>query len=103
MIVSIYDDKLFAIKIAEYQNGILTTAGLFSADAIKPAIKGDIVPVTYGIAGMTELPADWYTKQWKDDRGGWLRLVDILYSNNVGFRMEDNYISKHVTIYMEVE
>ena len=101
MIVSIHNDRLFGKVIATYQNGVLTTAGLYDEKYVKPSEKGVIILVTYNIDSLTELPADWYTKYWLDDRGQWMKIDRIIFSGLKGYRMEDGHVSKNVSIFME--
>lgn len=89
--------------LATYDNGFLTTAGF-----VEELVESD-EPITYlGHAGL-ELPVNWHSILWIDDRGVTQHLIDIDLEESEQssvdhraaakpvFTMEDGYKSWSVT------
>lgn len=96
-IYRIKDTNVFCEHIAEYTNGILTTAGLYPEDQL---IKTDqpVSGITYVAECCTELPVDWYDKEALDDRDKRLKIKDIDFGSDTPYIMEDGHKSKEVTL-----
>jgi len=66
--------------IAEYDNGIMTTAGFFNKEEISIADNYD-GPILYVSAAALSLPFDWPNKLWVDDRGSFHKIRKIDYKS----------------------
>jgi len=96
-IYRIKDTPCFCIHIAEYTNGIETTAGFYSKEQLVKA-DGPISGITYTAEYCTELPVDWYDTEALDDRNKRLKIKEIKFGTKDPFVMEDGYRSTEVTI-----
>jgi hypothetical protein len=82
-------------KLAEYQNGILTTGGLYKEEDLE-SLSGEVIGVTYNAAACTELPIDWHDRLFLDDNNNRQHILDILFETDRPYLMEDGYRSQEV-------
>ena len=83
-------------KIAEYQNGILTTGGLYKAEDLE-SLSGPVIGITYNAEACTELPVNWYEMLFLDDRNIRQKISEVDHESDRPYIMEDGYRSTEVT------
>ena len=98
-------DKVYNVKgqirfvkhLAEYNNGILTTGGLYKADELEE-LPGNVISITYNAAACAELPVYWHKIQVLDDNNKRQYIKEILFGKDKPYLMEDGTLSQEVTI-----
>lgn len=87
----------FVVFMSEYQNGILTTGGLYKPDELEKVTE-PVIGITYNADCCTELPANWPDMLFLDDNNKRQHIREIDFSStDYAFIMEDNTKSKEVT------
>lgn len=97
-------DKIYKVKnknrfvkhLATYENGILTTGGLYKVDELEE-MHGIIIGITYNAAACTELPVDWPIMRFLDDNDKRQSIKEILFNTDKPYLMEDGTLSQEVT------
>ena len=87
----------FVQYLATYNNGILTTGGLYKADELEE-LPGNVISITYNAAACTELPVNWPSIRFLDDNDKRQFIKEILFGSDKPYLMEDGTLSQEVTI-----
>jgi len=103
-IFKVKDLPRFVKYISDYDNGILTTGGLYHENELEETF-GPVLGVTYGPDGRTELPVDWPRMLWMDDRDVVLgiKAIDFDTEDQPPFVMEDGTRSWEVTEHLTLQ
>lgn len=77
--------------IADYDNGILTTGGLYHGNEIREVKDEVLGGISYGPDGRTELPVNWPDMMWADDNNKRQKIKSIDFDTEEypPFIMED--------------
>lgn len=79
-----------------YDNGILTTGGLYKAEELEE-MSGQVIGITYNAAACTELPVNWHDIQFLDDNNKRQFIKEVLFNKDKPYLMEDGTLSQEVT------
>lgn len=97
-------DKVYQVKdrnrfvgfLATYDNGILTTGGLYKVEELEE-MSGLVLGITYNAAACTELPVGWHRMRFLDDNNKRQFIKEILFNTDKPYLMEDGTLSQEVT------
>ncbi len=97
-------DKVYRVKgqdrfvshLATYDNGILTTGGLYAVEELEE-MSGPVIGITYNATACTELPVDWHRMRFLDDNNKRQFIKEILFNTDKPYLMEDGTLSQEVT------
>ena len=91
------DQTRFVKHITEYQNGILTTGGLYTEDQLEQAT--DAISITYNSEACTELPVGWPRMRFLDDNNKrqFIKEVRFDHKGSPAYVMADGSLSWEVT------
>lgn len=95
-VYKVKDRVRFVKHLATYDNGILTTGGLYKADELEE-LSGNIIGITYDAAACTELPVYWHSIKFLDDNNKRQFIKEILFNTDKPYLMEDGTLSQEVT------
>lgn len=95
-IYKVKDQNRFVKHLAAYENGILTTGGLYKAEELEE-MHGPVIGITYNAAACTELPVGWHEMRFLDDNDKRQRIEEILFNTDKPYLMEDGTLSQEVT------
>lgn len=95
-VYKVKDKSRFVKRLATYENGILTTGGLYKVDELEE-VSGIIIGITYNAAACTELPVDWPIIRFLDDNDKRQFIKEILFNTDKPYLMEDGTLSQEVT------
>ena len=92
------DEARLVREICQYDNGILTTGGLYHENELEE-VTGPTYGVTYNADGRTELPINWPKMLWLDDRDMILgiKAIDFDTTDQPPYIMDDGIRSWEVT------
>ena len=82
--------------LATYDNGTLTTGGLYKAEELEE-VPGFVIGITYNAAACTELPVNWHDTQFLDDNNKRQHIREIIFNTDKPYLMEDGTLSQEVT------
>lgn len=82
--------------LATYDNGILTTGGVYKAEELED-MSGVVIGITYNAAACTELPVNWHDIQFLDDNNKRQYIKEIIFNTAKPYLMEDGTLSQEVT------
>lgn len=86
----------FVKHLATYDNGILTTGGLYKTEELEE-ITDHVIGITYNAAACTELPVNWHSIRFLDDNDKRQLIKEILFNTDKPYLMEDGTLSQEVT------
>lgn len=96
-IYKVKGQERYVIGLSEYQNGLLTTGGLYKHDELEVQEK-PIVGITYNADARTELPVGWHRMRFLDDNDKRQFIKEIDFETDVRpYIMEDGTRSEEVT------
>lgn len=95
-IYKVKDQNRFVKHLAAYENGILTTGGLYKAEELEE-MSGIVIGITYNAAACTELPVDWHEMRFLDDNDKRQFIKEIIFNTDKPYLMEDGTLSQEVT------
>ena len=95
-VYKVKNQNRFVKYLATYENGILTTGGLYKAEELEE-MSGIVIGITYNAAACTELPVDWYNIRFLDDNNNRQLIKEILFNTDKPYLMEDGTLSQEVT------
>lgn len=95
-VYKVKDQNRFVSFLATYNNGILTTGGLYKAEELEE-MSGLVVGITYNAAACTELPVDWHKMRFLDDNNKRQFIKEIVFNTDKPYLMEDGTLSQEVT------
>lgn len=95
-VYKVKDQNRFVSHLATYDNGILTTGGLYKAEELEE-MSGPVIGITYNAAACTELPVSWHKMQFLDDNNKRQYIKEILFNTDKPYLMEDGTLSQEVT------
>lgn len=95
-VYKVKDQNRFVSFLATYNNGILTTGGLYKAEELEE-VSGLVVGITYNAAACTELPVDWHKMRFLDDNNKRQFIKEIVFNTDKPYLMEDGTLSQEVT------
>lgn len=90
------DQVRYVKHLATYDNGILTTGGLYKAEELEE-IPGFVIGITYNAAACTELSVNWHDMQFIDDNNKRQYIKEIIFNTDKPYLMEDGTLSQEVT------
>lgn len=95
-VYKVKDQVRYVKCLATYDNGILTTGGLYKAEELED-MSGVVISITYNAAACTELPVNWHDIQFLDDNNKRQRIKEIIFNTDKPYLMEDGTLSQEVT------
>lgn len=95
-VYKVKDKEIFVKQLATYENGILTTGGLYKAEELEE-MSGIVIGITYNAAACTELPVDWHSIRFLDDNDKRQFIKEIVFNTDKPYLMEDGTLSQEVT------
>lgn len=95
-VYKVKDQNRFVSFLATYNNGILTTGGLYKTEELEE-ISGPVLSITYNATACTELPVDWHKMRFLDDNNKRQFIKEILFNTDKPYLMEDGTLSQEVT------
>lgn len=95
-VYKVKDQVRYVKHLATYDNGILTTGGLYKAEELED-MSGVVISITYNAAACTELPVNWHDIQFLDDNNKRQRIKEIIFNTDKPYLMEDGTLSQEVT------
>ena len=95
-VYKVKDQVRYVKHLATYDNGILTTGGLYKAEELEE-IPGFVIGITYNAAACTELPVNWHDIQFLDDNNKRQYIKEIVFNTDKPYLMEDGTLSQEVT------
>lgn len=95
-IYKVKDQSRFVKHLATYENGILTTGGLYKVEELEE-MSGIVIGITYNAAACTELPVDWHNIRFLDDNDKRQFIKEVLFGSDKPYLMEDGTLSQEVT------
>ena len=95
-IYKVKDQSRFVKHLATYENGILTTGGLYQVEELEE-MSGIVIGITYNAAACTELPVDWPRIRFLDDNNNRQFIKEIIFNTDKPYLMEDGTLSQEVT------
>lgn len=95
-VYKVKDQVRYVKYLATYDNGILTTGGLYKAEELEE-IHGFVIGITYNAAACTELPVNWHDIQFLDDNNKRQYIKEIIFNTDKPYLMEDGTLSQEVT------
>ena len=95
-VYKVKDQVRYVKHLATYDNGILTTGGLYKAEELKE-IPGFVIGITYNAAACAELPVNWHDIQFLDDNNKRQYIKEIIFNTDKPYLMEDGILSQEVT------
>jgi len=95
-VYKVKDQDRFVSHLATYDNGILTTGGLYTAEELEE-MSGPVIGITYNAAACTELPVSWHRMRFLDDNNKRQFIKEILFNTDKPYLMEDGTLSQEVT------
>lgn len=95
-VYKVKDQVKYVKHLATYDNGILTTGGLYKAEELED-MSGVVIGITYNAAACTELPVNWHDIQFLDDNNKRQRIKEIIFNTDKPYLMEDGTLSQEVT------
>lgn len=95
-VYKVKDQVKYVKHLATYDNGILTTGGLYKAEELED-MPGVVIGITYNAAACTELPVNWHDIQFLDDNNKRQRIKEIIFNTDKPYLMEDGTLSQEVT------
>lgn len=95
-VYKVKDQVRFVKHLATYDNGILTTGGLYKAEELEE-MSVQVIGITYNAAACTELPVNWHDIQFLDDNNKRQFIKEVLFNTDKPYLMEDGTLSQEVT------
>lgn len=95
-VYKVKDQVRYVKRLATYDNGILTTGGLYKVEELEE-IPGFVIGITYNATACTELPVNWHDIQFLDDNNKRQRIKEIIFNTDKPYLMEDGVLSQEVT------
>lgn len=95
-VYKVKDQVKYVKHLATYDNGILTTGGLYKAEELE-YMSGVVIGITYNAAACTELPVNWHGMQFLDDNNKRQYIKEIIFNTDKPYLMEDGTLSQEVT------
>lgn len=95
-VYKVKDKEIFVRYLSTYDNGILTTGGLYKAEELEE-MSGIVIGITYNAAACTELPVDWHSIRFLDDNDKRQFIKEIIFNTDKPYLMEDGTLSQEVT------
>ena len=95
-VYKVKDQVKYVKHLATYDNGILTTGGLYKAEELEE-MSGVVISITYNDAACTELPVNWHDIQFLDDNNKRQYIKEIIFNTDKPYLMEDGTLSQEVT------
>lgn len=95
-VYKVKDQVKYVKHLATYDNGILTTGGLYKVEELED-MPGVVIGITYNAAACTELPVNWHDIQFLDDNNKRQRIKEIIFNTDKPYLMEDGTLSQEVT------
>lgn len=95
-VYKVKDQVRFVKHLATYDNGILTTGGLYKAEELEE-IPVFVIGITYNADACTELPVNWHDMQFLDDNNKRQHIKEIIFNTDKPYLMEDGTLSQEVT------
>ena len=95
-VYKVKDQVKYVKHLATYDNGILTTGGLYKAEELED-MSGVVIGITYNAAACTELPVNWHSIQFLDDNNKRQYIKEIIFNTDKPYLMEDGTLSQEVT------
>lgn len=95
-VYKVKDQVKYVKHLATYDNGILTTGGLYKAEELED-MSGVVIGITYNAAACTELPVNWHDMQFLDDNNKRQYIKEIIFNTDKPYLMEDGTLSQEVT------
>lgn len=95
-VYKVKDQVRYVKCLATYDNGILTTGGLYKAEELDE-MPGVVIGITYSAAACTELPVNWHDIQFLDDNNKRQYIKEIIFNTDKPYLMEDGTLSQEVT------
>lgn len=95
-VYKVKDQNRFVSRLATYDNGILTTGGLYKEEELEE-MPGPVIGITYNAAACTELPVGWHRMRFLDDSNKRQFIKEILFNTDRPYLMEDGALSQEVT------
>src|SRR5574344_72872 len=95
-VYKVKDKEIFVGHLSTYDNGILTTGGLYKAEELEE-ISGIVIGITYNAAACTELPVDWPRIRFLDENNNRQFIKEIIFNTDKPYLMEDGTLSQEVT------
>ena len=106
------EQKIFRVKdqprlvkyICDYDNGILTTGGLYHSNELEE-LFGPVYGVVYNADARTELPVNWPRMLWIDDRNiiQGIKSIDFDTEDEPPYIMSDGIRSWEVTEHLDYQ
>ena len=96
-VYKVKDQDRYVLGLSEYQNGLLTTGGLYKPEELEVQTE-PIVGITYNAEARTELPIGWPRMRFLDDNNKRQFIKEIDFEVDVRpYIMEDGTRSEEVT------
>ena len=95
-VYKVKDQVRYVKHLATYDNGILTTGGLYKAEELED-MSGVVIGITYNATACTELPVNWHDIQFLDDNNKRQYIKEIIFNTDKPYLMEDGTLSQEVT------
>lgn len=95
-VYKVKDQVRYVKHLVTYDNGILTTGGLYKAEELDE-MPGFVISITYNAAACTELPVNWHDMQFLDDNNKRQHIKEIIFNTDKPYLMEDGTLSQEVT------
>ena len=105
-VYKVKDKEIYVRHLSTYDNGILTTGGLYKAEELEDKVRsvnvegtmsGIVIGITYNAAACTELPVDWHSIRFLDDNDKRQFIKEIIFNTDKPYLMEDGTLSQEVT------
>src|SRR5574344_1534561 len=95
-VYKVKDKEIFVKQLATYENGILTTGGLYKAAELEEK-SGIDIGITYKPNGSTKLPVERYGIRFLYDNDKRQLIKEIIFNTDKPYLMEDSTLSQELT------